>query len=177
MERKTKAKLRKPVVKKGVAKIERIESYYEANEQTDDYIITFRSYKWDIFTVFVNGSKTDKTEKNPNMLSRMEQLGFGNDFVEGDYVLLDIAYIIVGKTGYEKDGELVPHTTRKNKKERLEIVSVKTSSKETFDEMFRDFIASEYENEIEQKVSANWTFNDCLDFFMRKHRNDKNKDN
>lgn len=167
-------KLQKPEVKKNVARIERIESFKEGDVTTKDFIIHFKSYKWDDFSVFVNGEKTKETIKNPYCLSRMEQLELGDKYLEGEYINLEIAHIVVGKTGYEKDGRLVAHTSKKHKKERLEICSISSSTKEIFDETFCDFIATEYDSEIGGKITSGWPLNDCLDFFKRKHRNSKN---
>ncbi len=176
MEDQKKKKLRYPDVKTGIAKIQRIVPFKVKGKENGDYIIHLKSFKWEsIEPIYVNGKATRETEQNSKGLSRVQQLGFTTTFKEGDYIMSSIAHIIVDETGYEKNGKLVPHTTQNNnKKERLEFRSVETASKEAFDELFRDFIAVKYESEIDNKKTASpsWSFNDCLDFYVRKHRNE-----
>jgi hypothetical protein len=169
----TKSKLQTPEVKTGIAQIKKIAIYRQGKQATEDYIVTFRSHKWEEFNVYVNGSKTTKTDNNPDRKSRMNQLGLGNDYTEGDYVEVSVAKIVIGTTGYKKGDDIIAHTSSKGRKNRLEIININDASEIAFNQAFTDFIATEYENNISEKIKNGWNFEDSLNFFSRKHRDSK----
>ncbi|MFT6961828.1 MAG: hypothetical protein ACJAWV_001550 [Flammeovirgaceae bacterium] len=173
MSSKNESKVQKPEIKTGIAQIKKTTLYRQGKKLTKDHIITFRSHKWEDFSVYVNGTETAKTENNPEGKSRMEQLGIGDLYTEKDYVEVSIAQIIVGKTGYEKDGELVPHKSTKGRANRFEIISLIDASEDDFNQAFDDFISTEYEKGISEKIKDGWTFLDSIEFFKRKHRDSR----
>lgn len=153
------------------ARFDDIEQMYNKGTSTtnSNYILTFFTDKGTIIRLLISDEGTKKTEKNPEGLSRLAQLGFSSEpkkYEIGNYLKLKLSIRKANKTEY-----ITEQGTKKHKSDGIEIKAAKKVTKEIFEENYANFIANEYEDKIGEKLKDSWTYAACIEHFKRIHQN------
>jgi len=170
--------MKKKEVKKKVtvlyAKFMEIEQMYDTGtrKQNENFMLVFFAHSGLNIPIIISNKLTKASDKNPNGISRLEQLEFFKNggekgtFNPEDYVKLKVYQRVEGKTQYvDKEGKPVLH-----KSSGFEIVSIEKSDKDTFEEQFSFFISTHLEDEIKALIKEGWDYETSIKHLKNKLR-------